>query len=58
MIERQRPHAQIRVWYWMDGNHKTPGIGMFHGTAIFAHLTPTEARAMADKLHDLADKME
>ena len=37
------------------GWHRTPGIGLMRGEIIHAHLTPVEARTLADRLHDLAD---
>jgi hypothetical protein len=29
-----------------------------HGSKVLAHLTPGEARVMADQLHDYADQTE
>lgn len=54
-----RPTIRARRWIWKDadGTH-TPGIGLVHGTSVKAHLTPGEARALADRLHDLADTAE
>lgn len=54
-----RPYLIIRPWGWRaeDGTN-IPGIGLMYGTKVRAHLTPKEAREMADKLHDLADQTE
>jgi len=54
-----RPFAKVRMWTWKHQDRsETPGIGIFHGNRIQIHLTPTEARDMADKLHDMADHIE
>lgn len=54
-----RPYLKARPWTWknQDGP-KFPGIGLFRGDRIQAHMTPAEARATADLLHDLADQIE
>lgn len=56
MARYRRPHltAQKRVWLDADGT-RTPGIGLMRGANVHAHLTPLEARKLADRLHDLAD---
>lgn len=54
-----RPFAQVRNWTWKHQDRsETPGIGIFHGNRIQIHLTPAEARAMADRLHDMADRID
>lgn len=53
-----RPHAQIRAWTWMDGDAKTPGVGIFHGRNLMAHLSPEDARTAADIIHDICDRLE
>lgn len=35
-----------------------PGIGLLHRGTVLAHLTADEARSMADRLHDLAEKID
>lgn len=58
MPVNRRPFVKLRRWEWKEASTTTPGIGIFRGEAILAHLTPTEARTMADKLHDYADQIE
>lgn len=54
-----RPQVYTRLWAWKDANrNETPGVAIFRGNDLQAHLTPTEARTLADKLHDMADKVE
>ena len=51
-----RPYLKARTWTWKDASgNETPGIGLMQGTSVRAHLTVTEARTLADRLHDLAD---
>lgn len=54
-----RPSLNARYWGWRDpeGN-EAPGVGLFRGRDLKAHLTYTEARKLADKLHDMADTLE
>lgn len=56
MADRKRPYltARKRVWIDPDGT-RTPGVGLMRGADVHAHLTPVEARTLADRLHDLAD---
>lgn len=52
----KRPYLIVRRWTWKDAaGNETPGIGLMYGTSVKGHLTVTEARTMADRLHDLAD---
>ncbi|WPU08083.1 hypothetical protein SMD14_13005 [Pseudarthrobacter oxydans] len=54
-----RPYLVPRMWSWKDTERNTtPGIGLFRGQELKAHLTPDEARALADKLHDMADNLQ
>lgn len=54
-----RPFATTRVYTWIDSDgSRSPGVAIMHGQKILAHMTTDEARAMADKFHDLADKLE
>lgn len=51
-----------KVWQstWTDhqtGEH-TPGIAMGGASGMAAHLTSSEARHLADELHDLADQVD
>lgn len=49
--------AQIRTWSG-DGGVRTPGIALVRNRVLLAHLTPAEARVLADRIHDLAGKFE
>lgn len=54
----RRPTINARYWTWKDRDqNETPGVGLFSGSFLKAHLTPTEARALADQLHDMADRI-
>lgn len=59
MAEKRRPYLKLRAYTWKaaDGT-ETPGVALTYCNQIRAHLTPAEARTMADKLHDLADRVE
>lgn len=48
--------AIIRDWITKD-KKRIPGIQLLNGRGIAAHLTADEARALADRLHDLADQL-
>ncbi|GAA1109967.1 hypothetical protein [Arthrobacter flavus] len=51
-----RPYIKARPWTWRDRDgNQTPGVALMHGGSVKAHLTPNEARALADRLHDLTD---
>lgn len=56
-----RPYiGKIRRFNWLSqhtGNH-IPGIALWHGQRIIAHLTPVEAKQLADNLVDLAEQVE
>ncbi|WP_426998176.1 hypothetical protein [Pseudarthrobacter sp. N5] len=54
-----RPSVKPRRWTWKDaeGIH-TPGIALMQGRSVKAHLTITEARAFADRIHDLCDEAD
>jgi len=55
----RRPFIKVRYWTWRDhARNATPGVGIFTGNQIQAHLTPAEARNLADKLHDMADQID
>lgn len=59
MTTQKRPYVTPRAWVWHQGDDlRIPGIGLMRGPDIRAHLTPTEARKLADRLHDLADKLD
>ena len=56
---RRRAYAYVRPWTWKhEDRTETPGVGIFRGRDLIAHLTPDEARTMADQLHDQADRTE
>lgn len=50
--------TQSRAWVDRDTGDRVPGVALMHGPKVLAHMTPDEARAMADKLHDYADHIE
>ncbi|BCW76262.1 hypothetical protein [Arthrobacter sp. NicSoilB11] len=53
------PFLKPRFWEWKDQNGTgTRGVGLFRGADLKAHLTPAQARTLADKLHDMADRIE
>lgn len=59
-MSTRRPYlnsVQPYTWRDRDGT-RTPGIILNHGKLPAAHLTPDEARELADTLHDLADQIE
>ncbi|MGO2779708.1 hypothetical protein [Glutamicibacter arilaitensis] len=54
-----RPSASAKKYNWLTPNGETiPGIALMHRHKVLAHMTPVEARAMADKLLDYADKID
>lgn len=54
-----RPQVKPRYWEWRDRDrNETAGVGLFRGSDLQAHMTPTEARNLADQLHDMADQIE
>lgn len=54
-----RPSLNARKWTWKEARNETPGIGLMTWAGhLKAHLTPDEARTLADTLHDLADQLE
>lgn len=61
MAHRQgfRPQAKLHKRPWLDKDGtRTPGIALMHGAKVIAHMTPDEARAIADRLHDYADQSD
>lgn len=51
-----RPTVQPRPYAWKAKDRsETPGIALWGKNGLTAHLTPLEARILADRLHDLAD---
>lgn len=54
-----RPTVTPRRWTWKRGNAgDLVGIGLFKAGRVTAHLTYAEARALADQLHDMVDKLD
>lgn len=54
-----RPKVKVRPRVWKNGDGtELPGVAIYGGAGLQAHLTPNQARAMADRLHDLADQLE
>lgn len=55
----KRPYPRLQVRSWGDGDQQISGYAIRGNCGhITGHLTPAEARAFADELHDAADKME
>lgn len=51
-----RPYVKARAYTWLDADGTaTPGIALLQGRSVKAHLTPAEARTLADRIHDLTD---
>lgn len=51
-----RPYIKARSWTWHDADGtSTPGVALMQGRTVRAHLTPAEARTLADRIHDLTD---
>lgn len=55
---RRRPYAKVYPYTWMHGDQPTAGIVFRNGFRPFLHVTPEEARQLADKLHDMADTLD
>lgn len=57
-----KPRVVVRRYYWITKatQERSPGIGLLNPQSgkLTAHLTAPQARALADKLHDLADTLE
>jgi len=55
----KRPWLLIKPVTWKARDQiRIPGIGLFGHDAMQAHLTPSEARVFADRLHDMADRID
>jgi hypothetical protein len=55
----KRPWISAKPVTWKARDQiRIPGIGVFRRDAMQAHLTPAEARAFADRLHDMADRID
>lgn len=54
-----RPGLTARYYAWKNhGRADLPGIALWGMGGLTAHLTPAEARKLADKLHDMADRLD
>lgn len=54
-----RPVPKARLYDWLEDNGvRVHGIGVTSRRTVIGHLTPAEARAMADRLHELANRSE
>lgn len=52
----KHPGVTARRYAWKEQDRsETPGIALWGKSGITAWLTYTDARAIADRLHDLAD---
>lgn len=55
----KRPSVRLGAYTWRDlDGSTTPGIALRHNKHVAAHLTPAEAMQMADRLVDLAERVE
>lgn len=55
-MKASRRTATPNIYDWWEGDKATPGIAlMSNRNRRVAHYTETEARALADQLHDLCD---
>lgn len=55
----KRPFLKVRYWTWKAVDQTdVRGIGLMYGDQLRAHLAPAEARSLADRLHDMADKLD
>jgi len=55
----RRAGVYLRKYFWrLEGEPDIAGVGLFQGERMICHLTPAEARATADRLHDLADALD
>jgi hypothetical protein len=56
---KHRPYINPRAYTWKaEDRTVTPGIGLMHGGKIRAHLTAAEAYELANRLVDLADRLD
>lgn len=59
MLTTHRPGLKPRFWVWRDlDRNETPGIALWGKNGLTAHLESEQARKLADKLHDMADKLD
>lgn len=59
MASKRRPYITVRKRAWLDaGGTRTPGIGLMRGRTVCAHLTPSDALALADQIVDMAEALE
>lgn len=56
-MNSKRVQPKPRPWIWKDEQrNETPGIALWHPKkGLIGHYTPTEARSLADRIHDLCD---
>ena len=54
---RPKPTVRKRTWVDLDGS-RTPGVAIMHAGKVLAHMSPEEARAIADRFNQLADQVE
>ena len=50
--------TQSRAWVDRETGDRVPGIALMHGAKVVAHMTPEEAKAMAEQLLRYADQLE
>lgn len=57
MTRRPRIH-RVHRYDWRNGTEATEGIVLHSGNRIVAHLTPSEAYKLANRIVDTAEKLE
>lgn len=56
---KRRPRiGRIRRHVWKNGNQRIEGIALRSDSRLVAHLTPSEAYKLADRIVDAVEKLE
>jgi hypothetical protein len=50
--------GRVRRWTWLNGEQRTPGVSLWKGGKLIAHMTPSEAYQLANKIVDETEKIE
>lgn len=60
MVKKPQVRVMQRRWVDKTTQERSEGVAVVNKTdgKTLAHLTPAQARAMADRLHDLSDALE
>lgn len=55
----RRPRlSRVKPWTWLNGKQRTPGVSLWKGNRLVAHLTASEAYELANKIVDETEKIE